>query len=213
MEGYEKYKEIDVNGLVMSITYVVLFANDQAYNYTMQLKEDLKKCGLYKHGAKKLMNEIERKINNYNTNIFRVTNGKEEAFAEILLSMEEDVLPSINKYNDTISEVLRNNGLSGNANRISSLAHTLNMLVQMSSIAIGYLGEKIKMVDPSKNNPIDYLSIGKIDYLSVRLSSEVAGKGITIELNQQPAIMKAFNDITKALLRPDVLEKAFDRAG
>ena len=34
-----------------------------------------------------------------------------------------------------------------------------------------------------------------------------------INLNEHPGIVKAFTAISNALLRPEVFEKAFDRAG
>ena len=53
----------------------------------------------------------------------------------------------------------------------------------------------------------------KVEYLSDRLSSEVTGKDVRINLNEQPGIVKAFTAISNALLRPEIFEKAFDRAG
>lgn len=62
-------------------------------------------------------------------------------------------------------------------------------------------------------NPLSYLDLGRVEFLSDRLSSEVTGKDVRINLNEQPGIVKAFTAISNALLRPEVFEKAFDRAG
>lgn len=45
------------NGLLTNLTYVVLFLNDQAYNYAMRLLDDIKKTKYYRQGAKMTVNE------------------------------------------------------------------------------------------------------------------------------------------------------------
>lgn len=62
-------------------------------------------------------------------------------------------------------------------------------------------------------NPLSYLDLGRVEFLSDRLSSEVTGKDVRINLNEQPGIVKAFTAISNALLRPEVFEKAFEKAG
>ena len=97
MRQYNDWEEIDkdTNGLVTSLTYMVLFVNDQVYNYTVSLMEAIRNSEHYRHNAKRTA--IEREINAYNTNIFRISKANKEAFAEITQSMEEDVQPHIDR--------------------------------------------------------------------------------------------------------------------
>ena len=144
MRKYNDWEEIDkdTNGLVTSLTYMVLFVNDQVYNYTVSLMEAIRNSEHYRHNAKRTANAIEREINAYNTNIFRIAKANKDALAEITQSMEEDVQPHID-----------------------------------------------------------------------RLSNEVTGRDVRINLNEQPGIVKAFTAISNALLRPEVFEKTFEKAG
>lgn len=215
MKQHNDWEEIDkdTNGLVTSLTYMVLFVNDQVYNYTVSLMEAIRNSEHYRHKAKKLANGIEREINAYNTNIFRVSKANKDAFAEITQSMEEDVQPHIDRYYYTISQILLDHGVSGGANRIASLSSTINMLTQMSRITISDFGDRMRKIVPLAYNPLSYLLLDKVEYLSDQLSSEVTGKEVRINLNEQPSILKAFTAISNSLLRPEVFEKAFDRAG
>ena len=90
MKQYNDWEEIDkdTNGLVTSLTYMVLFLNDQVYNYTVSLMEAIRNSEHYRHNAKRTANAIERGINAYNTNIFRIAKANKEALAEITQSME-----------------------------------------------------------------------------------------------------------------------------
>ena len=187
--------------------------NDQVYNYTVSLMEAIRNSEHYRHNAKRTANAIERGINAYNTNIFRIAKANKEAFAEITQSMEEDVQPHIDRYYYTISQILLDHGVSGSANRIASLSSTINMIAQMSRITIYDFGERMRGIVPLAYNPLSYLDLGRVEFLSDRLSSEVTGKDVRINLNEQPGIVKAFTAITNAILRPEVFEKAFDRAG
>lgn len=49
MRQYNDWEEIDkdTNGLVTSLTYMVLFVNDQAYNYTVSLMEAIRNSEHY----------------------------------------------------------------------------------------------------------------------------------------------------------------------
>ena len=205
MKQYNDWEEIDkdTNGLVTSLTYMVLFLNDQVYNYTVSLMEAIRNSEHYRHNAKRTANAIERGINAYNTNIFRIAKANKEAFAEITQSMEEDVQP----------QILLDHGVSGSANRIASLSSTINMIAQMSRITIYDFGERMRGIVPLAYNPLSYLDLGRVEFLSDRLSSEVTGKDVRINLNEQPGIVKAFTAITNAILDPRVFNKAFEKAG
>lgn len=50
MKHYNSWDEIDqdTGGLVTSLTYIVLFLNDQVYNSTIELKDNIKGTSFYK---------------------------------------------------------------------------------------------------------------------------------------------------------------------
>ena len=121
--------------------------------------------------------------------------------------MEEDVQPHIDRYYYTISQILLDHGVSGMTNRIASLSSTINMLAQMSRITISDFGDRMRKIVPLAYNPLSYLALDKVEYLSDRLSSEVTGKDVRINLNEHPGIVKAFTAISNALLRPRSLRR------
>lgn len=83
----------------------------------------------------------------------------------------------------------------------------------MSRITIYDFGERMRGIVPLAYNPLSYLDLGRVEFLSDRLSSEVTGKDVKINLNEQPEIVKAFTAITNAILDPRVFNKAFEKAG
>ena len=56
MKQYNSWNEIDqdTGGLVMSLTYIVLFLNDQVYNSTIELRDNIKDTSFYKHEVKNM---------------------------------------------------------------------------------------------------------------------------------------------------------------
>lgn len=160
-----------------------------------------------------MANEIEREIKAYNTNVFRIAKANKDTLAEITLSMEEDIQPHIERYYYAISQVLLDNNVSGDTNRIASLASTINMLCQMSRVTINDFFEKMSQVVPLAYNPLLYLTLDKVEYLSGQLSNEVTGREIEVNLNEKPSIIQAFTAITNALLKPEVFTRTFEKAG
>ena len=98
MKQYNSWDEIDkdTGGLVTSLTYIVLFVNDQVYNFEMQLSDHIKGCGLYRQMAA------------YNRQICRIAGVNAEAMALITQSMEDDIKPHIDRYGFTVSQALHN---------------------------------------------------------------------------------------------------------
>ena len=71
MKQYNSWDEIDrdTGGLVTSLTYIVLFVNDQVYNSAYELRDKIKNTPYYKHVVKKNMNAIYKCMSSYNTRI------------------------------------------------------------------------------------------------------------------------------------------------
>ena len=208
IDSWEKIDE-ETNSLVSILTYIVLFVNDQVYNYSFLLGDELKKSPLYRFKVKKLFNDIEKEICKYNKNIFRIANVNAEVLANITLSMEEDIKPHIDNYYYTISQVLLNHGISGERNRLSSLACVINMLSQTSRLSINDFGNVISKRFHIANNPLEYLSLDKIERLSDLLSSEIGESREKINLDKETSVHAAFRALFNNLMKPEVFEKAF----
>ena len=60
MKQYNNWEEIDkdTDGLVTSLTYIVLFVNDQVYNYALNIYDSCRNTPYYRRGVKK--NIIEK---------------------------------------------------------------------------------------------------------------------------------------------------------
>lgn len=202
----------ETEGLVTCLTYVVLFVNDQVYNYSLMLGEELKKSPLYRHSAKKLFNEMKRSVDGYNTNIFQIAKVNAEVFADITQSMEDDIKPKIDTYYYTISQILLDKGVSGKVNKIASLSSVINMLSQISRITINDFGDCIARRFGIVGNPLEYLNQDKVERLSCLLTNEVTPKDVKIDLNKEDRIIKAFTAISNCMLNPKVFEKAFCEA-
>lgn len=110
MKQYNSWDEIDkdTGGLVTSLTYIVLFVNDQVYNFEMQLSNHIKGCGLYRQKVKMLINNMDRQMAAYNRQICRIAGVNAEAMALITQSMEDDIKPHIDRYGFTVSQALHN---------------------------------------------------------------------------------------------------------
>ena len=108
MKQYNSWDEIDkdTGGLVTSLTYIVLFVNDQVYNFEMQLSDHIKGCGLYRQKVKMLVNSMDRQMAAYNRQICRTAGVNAEAMALITQSMEDDIKPHIDRYGFTVSHWL-----------------------------------------------------------------------------------------------------------
>lgn len=188
MKQYNDWEEIDkdTNGLVTSLTYMVLFVNDQVYNYTVSLMEAMRNSEHYRHNAKRTANAIEKEIDAYNTNIFRIAKANKEALAEITQSMEEDVQPHIDRYYYTISQILLDHGVSGMTNRIASLSSTINMLAQMSRITISDFGDRMRWIVSRTISPRSICCLGSSRNLPSR-TNNLSGAFLSWDapLNQQ----------------------------
>lgn len=197
-------------GLVATSTYLVLFVNDQVYNYTVSLMDALRKSALYKGSVKRMANRMERNMSVYNTDLFKVYKVDADSFAETTSLMEETVGPHIEKYCFTLSRILSDNDISGEANRICSLSSTINMLTQTSRCAIKHFGNRVSRFARHCGNPLTRLALGEVETLSDKLSNCVAGDGIKVNLNEKPGIMAAFEAIMGALLNPQLMNRAFE---
>lgn len=212
MRQYNDWEEIDkdTNGLVTSLTYMILFVNDQVYNYTVSLMEAMRNSEHYRHNAKRTANAIEKEIDAYNTNIFRIAKANKEAFAEITQSMEDDIKPHIDRYGFTVSQALHNAGCHEDLNKALSICSTVDMLCQTSQITIRDFFTAISKYAPLAYNPLRYLTMDKMLHFARELTEVLTPKEIHVNLNELPEIANAFQAIANNMLRAEVFEKAFE---
>lgn len=211
MKHYNSWDEIDqdTGGLVTSLTYIVLFLNDQVYNSTIELRDNIKNTSFYKHEVKKHVNDLYKFMRSYNTNIGITANVNQDALAIITQSMEDDIKPHIDRYGFAISQSLHNAGIHRELNNLISISSTIDMLCQASKITIRDFYTAICKYAPLACNPLLYLSMDKAMFLTRRITDCLTPKDVHIDLNEIPTISTAFQAIANKLLSPEVFEKAF----
>lgn len=203
------WEEIDEKskGLVSVFTGVVLFLNDQVYNYSVALEEELKNSSLFRHKVKKFYNELSQYLSVYNMTIFKKVKVDQEAFANITISMEDDLKDHIEKFMYSVSQEFLNSGINGKENKIVSLSLTINMLSQISVLSIKDFGKVIHKYGINKN-PLAYLDLSKAERLSYELANEIVPKNIRVNINGNEQVKTAFVCFTNKLFSTSVLEKA-----
>lgn len=214
MAKYKSWEDIDrdSHGMVTNLTYTVLFINDQIYNYSLILLEQIRKTKLYRHKVKKLCNEIVRATENYNYTLggANITTINKTSLAVITASIEEDVEKHIKLYQFTLSQILLGKGIEGERNIIASVSSTLNMLAQMSELTIKDFGRFARSYNVS-GNPLSILSLNGIEQKSDEISNIIIGN-VKVNLNEYPEVMVAFKGIANNLLKAEVFNKAFEEA-
>ncbi len=212
MKQYNSWDEIDkdTGGLVTSLTYIVLFVNDQVYNFEMQLSDHIKGCGLYRQKVKMLVNSMDRQMAAYNRRICRTAGVNAEAMALITQSMEDDIKPHIDRYGFTVSQALHNAGCHEDLNKALSICSTVDMLCQTSQITIRDFFTAISKYAPLAYNPLQYLTMDKMLHFARELTEVLTPKEIHVNLNELPEIANAFQAIANNMLRAEVFEKAFE---
>lgn len=214
MKKYNSWDEIDkdTNGLVTSLTYIVLFVNDQVYNYAFELKDIIKATPYYRQAAKKHANDLYKHMVSYNTRIQCVAKVNLEALALITASMEDDIKPHIDKYKYAVSQALHNWDIHGDLNNLLALCSTIDMLCQTSKITIRDFYDSMLKKAPIAYNPLEWLSLDKALHLVRVLTDTLTPKEAVVNLNEVPAIATAFQAIANKMLSPEVFEKAFNEA-
>ena len=214
MKQYNSWDEIDkdTGGLVTSLTYIVLFVNDQVYNSAYELRDKIKNTPYYKHAVKKNVNAIYKCMSSYKTRIQSVAKVNVEALAIITASMEDDIKPHIDKYKYAVSQALHDGGIHGDLNNLLALCSTIDMLCQTSKITILDFYDAMRKKAPIAYNPLEWLSLDKALHIARAITDSLTPKEAAVNLNESPAIATAFQAIANKMLNPEVFEKAFNEA-
>lgn len=195
--------------IITELTTIILFLNDQVYNYSILTNEVMINSYLYKHKTKMLFNKLTAEVKRYTGSVFGVTKQHSEDFADITQSMEDDIKPCIEKYYFTISQLLLDKGVTGELNRICSYIMVINMLTRASRFFINEMGNVAKKLG-SAHNPVEYLNMDKINKLTDDLLDEILPKNMVIDEHDNGNIKLAIDVFMKKLLNRDVLGKALN---
>ena len=203
-DGVTSWEELDkkTNGLASVYTFIGLFLNDQIYAYMVEIQEELKKKNKFKHSVKYLFNKMKTEMQNYNKNMFRITKGLEEYYADVTIDMEEHIKPSIENYKNVIKEVVENNGIDEERSNIIAQLVTINVLCQATRITINEFQERIVHVYGLVNNPAKILDMRSIEKYSDSLNKLISGK-IRINFTELEKVREAFDNFTNTLLDTD----------
>lgn len=205
------WEEIDEqSGMkVSAFTYITLFLNDQVYGYEALLEQELKKSNLYKGGVKHCFNRLHQAVRDYNGLMARtLPPGQSELMADILCRLEDELKPSLDTYLYQVSQYLLDAGFTGEANRFASIVSTINMLAQVSNLTIDVFNEKVCKPFHVVGNPLAYLNMDRVKYLSGKLSDLLTPGGKTINLNDGKGIAAAFTAFNNRLLYSGAFERA-----
>lgn len=186
--------------ILYSFTAIVLFLNDQVYNYQLQLDEAVKKSSLNRQKLKMHNNELKQKVKAYNSKISMIMGGTAELerYADMLSEIEDVCASSLEVYKYQISQYLLDHGIEGEKNLISSLASTINMLCQTSICTIDQHAELFSVL----NFDLKGFNMDGIERLSDMIANDsmISKKTESICLNDGTGILQAFNAFTNKLL-------------
>lgn len=203
--------EKDSNGLVSLLTYISLFINDQIYGYYAEMSEVLNKSKLNRHMVKKLFRDMGREIKSYNKTVNYALGDAIEFFTDSMITMEEDMKPSIERYRWQINQFLTDKGVEAERNEIASYASTINMLAQAVGVVIDTFEAIMRKRYGIARNPLNYIRMDRIEKISGELANVTADNKNVINLNDEEKIRVAFEAFYNRLLRGDALKKVFDK--
>lgn len=192
-------KDVSRNeALIWCYTAIVLFINDQVYNYQVSLYEAIVKSKLNRQEMKRNNNSLKKEMRKYNSMINRIISQKgHERYAEMLSHIEEDCAKHLEIYKFQISQHLLNNGITGDRNLIASLASTIDMLCQTSSLTIQKHYDMFGFIDYDLRK-YELKSISR--YANIITNDCVKRSNVYVNLNEVENIKTAYNTFINKLL-------------
>lgn len=207
----DSWDEIDEqSGMkVSAFTYITLFLNDQVYGYEAMLEDEIKKSKLYKGSVKYNFNRLHNAVKEYNRLMMNTLSpSQSELMADILSSLEGELKPSLDTYLYQVSQYLLDAGINGEANRFASIASTINMLAHTSNLTISVFNDTVCKPFRIDCNPLQYLNMDKVKFLSGELGDILTPKREHINLNEGKGIVDAFTSFNNRLLYRGAFERA-----
>lgn len=211
----ESWEEIDEqSGMkVTAFTYITLFLNDQVYAYEALLGQEIRKSKLYRGSVKHNFTRLHLAVKEYNRLMMRTLSPVQGDFlAGILSRLEEELKPSLDTYLYQVSQYLLDSGISGEANRLASIASTINMLAQTSNLTISVFNDTVCRPSRIMGNPLQYLNMDRVLYLSGILSDTLTPNGKMVNLNDGNGIADAFTAFNNKLLYSGAFDRAIEGA-
>lgn len=194
---------------VSAFTYITLFLNDQVYAYEAMLEDEIKKSNMYRERVKYCFNLLHKAVKEYNRLMMNTLSPRQsDLMADILSSLEEELKPSLDTYLYQVSQYLLDAGINGEANRFASIASTINMLAQTSNLTISVFNDTVCKPFRIDCNPLAYLNMDRVKYLSGELSDVLTPGGRPINLNDGKGIAAAFSAFNNRLLYSGAFERA-----
>lgn len=200
---------------ISRLDYMVIFLNDQLYNYSIMLEDLLKEGGLMKFEQKFHFKKIKEAIQQYNSKIEKMDPQFIELVADVTSSMEEDIQPHIDMYKYQMSQLLLDNGVSGNTNHILSIIEVMLLMRCMIDSSIKFIKElyyNCTMIDDSHYT--DFLEIRNIDAhlrnLSDMVVAKCVGKKAKVDFSNNEKVAMAFEALKNKLFDAKVYNKAFE---
>ena len=207
----DSWDEIDEqSGMkVSAFTYITLFLNDQVYGYEAMLEDEIKKSKIYRERIKYCFKRLHQAVKEYNRLMMNtLSTGQSELMADILSSLEGELKPSLDTYMYQVSQYLLDAGINGEANRFASIASTINMLAQTSNLTISVFNDTVCKPFRIDCNPLQYLNMDKLKFLSGELGDILTPKREHINLNEGKGIVAAFTSFNNRLLYSGAFERA-----
>lgn len=211
----ESWEEIDEqSGMkVTAFTYITLFLNDQVYAYEALLGQEIKESPLYKGSAKHYYNRLHLAVKEYNRLMMRTLSPVQGDFlAGILSRLEAELKPSLDTYMYQVAQYLLDSGITGEANRLAAIASTINMLAQTSNLTISVFNDTVCRPFRVEGNPLQYLNMDRVQYLSGTLSDALTPNSQTVNLNNGQGIAAAFTAFNNKLLYSGAFDRAIEGA-
>lgn len=194
---------------VSAFTYITLFLNDQVYGYEAMLDDEIRKSNMYRERVKYCFNLLHKAVKEYNRLMMNTLSpAQSDLMADILSSLESELKPSLDTYLYQVSQYLLDAGINGETNRFASIASTINMLAQTSNLTISVFNDTVCKPFRIDCNPLAYLNMDRVKYLSGELSDVLTPGGRPINLNDGKGIAAAFSAFNNRLLYSGAFERA-----
>lgn len=186
----------EASRLSNTIESIVMFINDQVYNYVLKLSDGIKKDAIYKQSIKKTFNEIDKSINRYNILMrddspYRI---KITVIPEIEQLMKDDFVKLINEISDTTNEKLSIIGFKQDRIELATLSIIISCLSTISDKILHDGSKMLRNISEGFFEP-EYteLDIHGVTYLSTKLSNYLTNGEIDLNKDSPAKISNAID--------------------
>lgn len=195
--------EEQTHNLFTSLTYIVLFLNDQVDNYSVALKQDIEKRSYYKGKIKQYHKKLVKQVRYYNSLVYQMTKTQIDSFADTMSKMEEELLKHIETYKYCVSSYFLTKKIEGEINQDMSNMIVINMLCQVSNLTIQNFHSQLRKFG-LKSDFFDKLNVKEVketDFALIReMTYMLPESAANFDINEDENVFKAFKVFTNKLL-------------